>query len=227
MQKTKLISIIAVFLIILASIIFKFLVPKFKNNSHVTSETATQEETLNARAAPVAVEAVPAHRGDLVIRISASGKTEAVHQISIMPKVNGTVAELPIKNGSYVRKGELLFRLDDREFQLELEKARNNLLKTQGEFAVRKLNRKTLNQLVDSTATQRLKRLKQEWQTAQKLYREGKIDEATLQRKRVEYQRFTDSGGRFCICREGMLQISRSRQNTRECGRAGERNSAS
>jgi multidrug efflux pump subunit AcrA (membrane-fusion protein) len=84
MQKPKLISIVAISLIILAIIIFKFLIPELKTNSNTASESPAQEQTIEAKAAPVAVEAVPAHRGDLVIRISASGKTEAVHQIGIM-----------------------------------------------------------------------------------------------------------------------------------------------
>ena len=189
MRKTKLISIVAVSLIVLAILVFKFLVPRFKNNSNAANESAAQEESINAKAAPVAIEAVPAQRGDLVIRISASGKTEAVHQIGISPKVSGTIAELPVKNGAYLQKEELIFKLDDREYQLALEQARNNVLKAQGEFAVRKLDRGLLNQLVDSSATARLQHLRKQWEAAQEQYHRGKMDEVTYQRLRIEYQR--------------------------------------
>jgi len=43
--------------------------------------------------------------------------------IGIAPQVEGPLVRLPIQDNQFVRKGELLFEIDDRQFQYALEKA--------------------------------------------------------------------------------------------------------
>jgi len=62
------------------------------------------------------------------------------------------------------------------------------LLKARSEFEVQKLDRKTLNQMVDSSAVTRSERLEQEWKKAYQQYRNGEIDEASYQKIWLEYQ---------------------------------------
>ena len=79
-------------------------------------------------------------------------------------------------------------KLDDREYQLSLNEARQKLLKARSEYEIQKIDRKTLNSLVDSSAINRSKQLEQQWQRAQQQYKSGEIDEAKYQKIWLDYQ---------------------------------------
>lgn len=66
---------------------------------------ALQPEPL----AEVVVES-PAER-DVVELISANGRVQPVLEVKIAPEVSGEIVELPIKEGDYVQKGQLLVRI--------------------------------------------------------------------------------------------------------------------
>lgn len=52
--------------------------------------------------------------------ISVAGEIGPAEQVSVRPEVNGRVSELPVDIGDQVKKGELLFSLDDKDLQIEL-----------------------------------------------------------------------------------------------------------
>lgn len=177
--------------VLLTYVLMAYFIPEIKNARSGASDensSETNSETSSAEIAPVMVEATPSHRGDLIVRVSASGQTEAIRQIAITSKISGEIVELPSFEGKLVKAGELLFKLDDQEYQLSLRDARQRLLKARSEFEVQKLDRKTLSQMVDSSAVTRSERLEQEWQKAYQQYRHGEIDEASYQKIWLEYQ---------------------------------------
>ncbi|HXI54052.1 MAG TPA: biotin/lipoyl-binding protein, partial [Candidatus Saccharimonadales bacterium] len=49
--------------------------------------------------------------------------TVLANYIGIAPQVEGPLVRLPIQDNQFVRKGELLFEIDDRAYQYALEKA--------------------------------------------------------------------------------------------------------
>ena len=53
--------------------------------------------------------------------VNAAGEISPADQVSVRPEVNGRIAELAVDVGDKVRRGELLFALDDQELQIELE----------------------------------------------------------------------------------------------------------
>jgi RND family efflux transporter MFP subunit len=179
---------IIVILFFLVLITTTFILPKFKSGKTESSETNTEEKTKQVKATPVLVEASPAFRGELIIRVSASGSTEAIRFLTICPKIGGEISGLPIREGQFVKKGDLLIKLDDTEHQLDLADARNSLLTAQGEYEIKKIDRKTLDQLVDSTAVDKYLLAKVEWEKAQALYKNGEINEASYNSVRLNYQ---------------------------------------
>ena len=69
--------------------------------------------------------------------VNAAGEIGPAEQVSVRPEINGKIEVLPVDIGDHVKKGALLFKLDDKELQqqrassltdierakLELEKA--------------------------------------------------------------------------------------------------------
>jgi membrane fusion protein, multidrug efflux system len=65
-----------------------------------------------------------------------TGRIEAVQNVEIRPRINGTLSGVHFREGSIVRKGQLLFTIDDREFRAALENANANLARAQSRAVV-------------------------------------------------------------------------------------------
>ncbi len=49
--------------------------------------------------------------------VNAAGEISPAEQVSVRPEINGKIEELPVDIGDRVKKGDLLFKLDDKELQ--------------------------------------------------------------------------------------------------------------
>ena len=58
---------------------------------------------------------------DINFSINAAGEIGPADQVSVRPEVNGRILQLPVDIGDSVRKGAVLFQLDDRDLQIEKE----------------------------------------------------------------------------------------------------------
>src|SRR5215468_452646 len=61
--------------------------------------------------------------------------TVLANYIGIAPQVEGPLVRLPIQDNQFVRKGELLFEIDDRSYQYALERARSEQATLEGQIA--------------------------------------------------------------------------------------------
>jgi membrane fusion protein, multidrug efflux system len=68
-----------------------------------------------------------AERKTVPINLTAIGSADALTSVSIKAQVNAVLNEVHIKEGDYVKKGQLLFTLDARPFQAALAQAQATL----------------------------------------------------------------------------------------------------
>lgn len=73
--------------------------------------------------------------------VNAAGEIGPAEQVSVRPEINGKIEQLPVDIGDRVKKGELLFKLDDKELQqqrasnlTDIERARLSLEKAERDF---------------------------------------------------------------------------------------------
>lgn len=71
--------------------------------------------------APVVVASV--ERRDIPVQINAIGNVEAYQTVQIRSQVNGQIQRVLFREGEDVRRGQLLFQLDKRPFEADLDKA--------------------------------------------------------------------------------------------------------
>src|SRR5579863_3654457 len=64
---------------------------------------------------------------DNAVVLNATGYIIAHHQIQVASKVNGKVAWIGVDEGSEVKRGEVLVRLEDIEYRAQVEQAKGNL----------------------------------------------------------------------------------------------------
>jgi RND family efflux transporter MFP subunit len=80
------------------------------------------------------VEVQVARRGDLVKRVNASGTIRAARELDIVFRIPGVIDTVTVANGSFVRRGDLLARLEQYEFRQAYRHARMALLSAQIEY---------------------------------------------------------------------------------------------
>lgn len=63
----------------------------------------------------------PAVTTNIHFSVTLAGEIGPAEQVSVRPEVNGRISELPVDIGDRVAKGTLLFALDDKDLQIELD----------------------------------------------------------------------------------------------------------
>ncbi|MFP4022921.1 MAG: efflux RND transporter periplasmic adaptor subunit [Thiohalospira sp.] len=67
-------------------------------------------------------------------QVVSNGILSPVQKARLVFKVNENIRQINVKNGQWIQKGQILARLDNFNQQLQLEKAKNNLLKAEIEL---------------------------------------------------------------------------------------------
>lgn len=78
-------------------------------------------------------------KSDITLPLKYSATLKGTSDVTIKPQVSGQLMEVCIVEGQQVKKGDVLFRIDSRDAQLELESAEANLLAAQAQESSAKL----------------------------------------------------------------------------------------
>src|SRR5215211_6721187 len=77
--------------------------------------------------APAATTAVPITVGDLTVQVESSGSVQPARTVELPFQVTGQVEQVLVKPGDLVRAGQPLARLNDHDFQLQVQQAQADL----------------------------------------------------------------------------------------------------
>ncbi len=107
-----------------------------------------------AAAAPPPPEVTVAHPRveKLVEWTEFTGRFEAVQQVDIRARVSGYLATIDFRDGQIVEKGQSLFLIDPRPFEVALQRARADLSSAQAQLELAKLEFQRVAKLVGSPA---------------------------------------------------------------------------
>ena len=89
-----------------------------------------KKEKKKTREKTTSVHAVAAMKGNLVIPVIAEGKIRARRNGEIRAEIAGRIERLYVEEGSRVKKGHLIARLDGREYELAIDEARSRYLES-------------------------------------------------------------------------------------------------
>jgi multidrug efflux system membrane fusion protein len=70
--------------------------------------------------------------------VDFTGRTDAVQAVDIRPRVTGYLVEMPFKEGAEVKKGDLLFVVDPRPYQAQLDQAQGQVNRYQAQLDLAK-----------------------------------------------------------------------------------------
>jgi multidrug efflux system membrane fusion protein len=107
-----------------------------------------QAQAANASARPAApVVVAVAEQRDVPVQLSAIGNIESYQTVQIRSQVNGQIQSIFFKEGQDVHKGQLLFQLDKKPFQADLDKAMGMLQHDEAQAANSRLQAERYNVL--------------------------------------------------------------------------------
>jgi membrane fusion protein, multidrug efflux system len=107
-----------------------------------------QAQAANASARPAApVVVAVAEQRDVPVQLSAIGNVESYQTVQIRSQVNGQIQSIFFKEGQDVHKGQLLFQLDKKPFQADLDKAMGMLQHDEAQAANSRLQAERYNVL--------------------------------------------------------------------------------
>jgi RND family efflux transporter MFP subunit len=83
----------------------------------------------------VSVTTVQARRRDVDVVLEATGTVTALNSVDVRPQISSTIVKVHIREGQFVKQGQLLFTLDARNDEVNLAKARAQLAKDMASLA--------------------------------------------------------------------------------------------
>lgn len=144
----------------------------------ILSCTANSKENSEQRLPETTVKELP------VVKLSPQttslhreyvGNINAIRNVEIYARVKGYLEEIYVDEGQEVRKGQVLFRINDEEYQAEMAKAKANLQSAIAEAKAAELEVSRIKLLVDKKIISKI-----EWEVAETrvLAAQARIEEA-------------------------------------------------
>lgn len=140
----------------------------------------------------VVVQTEKVERRTITQTVSATGKINPVEQVILRPEVNGEIVELPVEEGDFVKKGQLLLRIKPDIYIAQKKRAQANLEAAKATLKVRKA---TLDQV------------KAEYERTKGLYEKGLASESELERAKATY---LQSEGSYEAQKSAVMQAQES-----------------
>ena len=108
----------------------------------------TEEQTLP----PTKVKAFKISATNAPLTLSYSGQVVDRDEMQVQSKVTGSVVEKYVKGGQDVVKGQMLFKIDDRQYRAAVLKAEADLAKSRTNLAKERVNLRRYEELWESKA---------------------------------------------------------------------------
>jgi membrane fusion protein (multidrug efflux system) len=111
-----------------------------------------KDQKGGAQRPPAEVTAVTITPRDTPVVFEWVGQTESSHMVEIRSRVDGFLDKRVYEEGSLVKVGQVLFRIDPRNFQAALQQAKGELAQQQARWTTAKANLARIKPLADQNA---------------------------------------------------------------------------
>lgn len=102
-----------------------------------------------------AVSAMAATQEDFPVYVSALGTVTSLATVNVVPQVEGTLESINVNEGDYVRRGDLIARIDDRTSNASLQQSQGELAQAQAQLNNARQNLERNRQLYSRGAISR------------------------------------------------------------------------
>lgn len=200
----KVMTVILVVLVCAVVVFFVFFKKKAETTpADVTQKSSPQNQEKEETGLPVKVKT--AQRGDLIIKLNSPGEAVTDMLITIKTEVSGVIEKLNVEEGQHVQRGDVLVELDDKEYQLELEKREALRLKYLSELFLEKKFGEP-DKEVNASDIEKIDKAKKEYERVQQLSAKRLVSREELERAKRQYEFILiEAGGKKEEIRESQL----------------------
>ncbi|MFN7750933.1 MAG: efflux RND transporter periplasmic adaptor subunit [Pseudomonadota bacterium] len=98
---------------------------------------------------PITVRTAPVEVGPMPVVIDVVGTIESEHVVAVRPQVSGLLNEVLVREGDRVKAGQVLFRIDSRQFDASVNQAKAAMARDQANLELARANEKRLRPLLE------------------------------------------------------------------------------
>lgn len=161
------------------------------DTSALTQPAATSSDGITpqekAEASPLPVKAVPARKGEIIIRLKSPGEAFTDKKIAIKAEVSGLAKNLNVVEGKHVKEGDMLLELDDLEYRLRLEKQQALRLKLLSDLFLEK-QFAAPETAPNRAALDKLNKAKANYEKASEAFQKDLISQVDLEKAQKDYE---------------------------------------
>lgn len=152
-----------------------------------TIEAQQQEQSSSDTALPVKVQTVT--RGNLPMRLKISATADVWEKTVIKSEVSGTIENINVKVGQWVKNLQQLIQIDDTEKQLAVDRARATRLQNLSNYMIKEDLIEYDQPEISEDQKNQINQLKDKYQKALRDFEAGKIKETELDKIQDNYDR--------------------------------------
>ena len=165
--------------IIAAVLLIVFFRPESKKDTEKLDELKDQAE---AKKSFVRVKTIELAKSPLIMYVNTTGTAKAERTVDIFPQVSGFVKKISVAENSYVNKGDILFTVDNEQYELNFQSAQDNLLKAKIEYGMRR------DQIIQSDQTENRSKLQKELDKLEVKRKDGTINSEQYENKKLDLE---------------------------------------
>jgi len=191
----KIVSIIILGAIILLGIYLLFLQPDESSETEIIKAEEKKEGEELARTSSIPVKVTEILKGELPLRLRVSATAQVREKTVIKSEVSGKVESIRVKIGDWVKKGQLLVKIEDTEKKLMVERAKTNKLKSLAEYLINSGLEEMQQSDPEKLDTKKVSDVRIKYLAAIENFRNGKINEKEFDKISDEYDNIMVSSG--------------------------------
>ncbi len=197
MKKFKPILVILFIVALFVTIYFLF----FNKEKTDATEIIKAEKKETGQNKPVKTSSIPVKvveitHGDLPLRLKISGTAKTREKTSIKAEVSGKVENVLVRDGQWVKRGQLLVRIEDIDKKLEVEKASATKLKSLAQYLIdSEFDDILKSEKSDPDDQKKFLKIKSEYLKAISDFNSGKLSQKQFDRIAEKYENQMVSSG--------------------------------
>lgn len=151
----------------------------------LTSTTAQSQTPPGPQGAPpIPVLVIPAERQAMAVRLEVIGSVQAIASVGVKSRIDGQIVDVKVKDGQYVKAGDVLFVLDRRAAEAQVHQAQGQLARDRAQLAFAQADVKRYAPLAAKSYVSQ-QQFEQAQSTAAALEAAVQTDQATLENNQV------------------------------------------
>ena len=181
----KILGIVLIVICLSTAAYFLFIKKGPESSENSAADNPESQEAVTDSPLPVKVDLV--RRGDLIMLLRSPGEAVTNMKVTMHAEVAGTINEINVKESQHVKSGDVLIKLDDRQYQWELERSEADRLKVLSELLLDK-QFSTSESTEKSTNLEALSDARQALEMARDQYQKGLISRDELEQVSRDYE---------------------------------------